>query len=164
MPSKNPSISEPSQELLIAIGASLKDRRRQLGVSAAVAAESAGMSRVTLHRVESGAASVTVGTLVNAVEAMGLHLQLTDARPQQKESGAEEAVNTETPENVRVGDYPLLSAAAWQLDADSRLGGFEALRTYERNWRHLDHAAMGDKEKALIQALADKYSKGVLLV
>lgn len=164
MPSKNPSISEPSQELLIAIGAALKDRRRQLGVSAAVAAESAGMSRVTLHRVESGAASVTVGTLVNAVEAMGLHLQLTDARPQQKESGAEEAVNTETPENVRVGDYPLLSAAAWQLEADSRLGGFEALRTYERNWRHLDHAAMGDKEKALIQALADKYSKGVLLV
>lgn len=100
----------------------------------------------------------------SAVEAMGLHLQLTDARPQQKESGAEEAVNTETPENVRVGDYPLLSAAAWQLEADSRLGGFEALRTYERNWRHLDHAAMGDKEKALIQALADKYSKGVLLV
>lgn len=164
MPSKNPPISEPSQKLLIAIGAALKDRRRQLGVSAAVAAESAGMSRVTLHRVESGAASVTVGALVNAAEAVGLHLQLTDARPQRKESGAKEAVNTETSEKVRVGDYPLLSAAAWQLDADSRLDGFETLRTYERNWRHLDRAAMGDKEKALIQALAVRYSKGVLLV
>lgn len=164
MPSKNPSISEPGQELLIAIGAALKDRRRQLGVSAAVAAESAGMSRVTLHRVESGAASVTVGALVNAAEAVGLHLQLTDARPQWKESGAEEPVDTETPEKVRVGDYPLLAATAWQLDADSHLDGFEALRTYERNWRHLDHTAMGDKEKALIQALADRYSKGVLLV
>jgi transcriptional regulator with XRE-family HTH domain len=164
MPSKNPSISEPSEQSLIAIGAALKDRRRQLGISATVAAESAGMSRVTLHRVESGAPSVTVGALVNAAEAVGLHLQLTDARPQWTQTGAEEAVNTETPEKVRVGDYPLLSAAAWQLDADSRLDGFEALRTYERNWRHLDHAAMSDKEKALIQALAVKYSKGVLLV
>ena len=57
---------------------------------------------------------------MNAAEAVGLHLQLTDARPQWTQTGAEEAVNTETPEKVRVGDYPLLSAAAWQLDADSR--------------------------------------------
>jgi hypothetical protein len=101
---------------------------------------------------------------MNAAEAMGLHLQLTDARPQREERGDEAPVNHETPEKVRVGDYPLLSAVAWQLDAEARLDGFEALRTYERNWRHLDHAAMGAEEKALIQALADRYSKGILLV
>lgn len=119
------------------------------------------MSRVTFHRVESGAASVTVGALMNAAEAVGLRIQLTDVP---EEGCATEPANHDGPESVRVGDYPSLRAAAWQLDADSRLSGFEALRTYERNWRHLDHAAMSGEERALIQGLADKYSRGVLLV
>lgn len=164
MPSKSPAVSNASQESLTAIGAAIRHRRRDLGVSAAVAAESAGMSRVTFHRVESGSASVTVGALMNAAAAVGLHLQLTDVRPRPAEVDRVEPVTHEPPDEVRVGDYPLLRAAAWQLDADSRLTGFEALRTYERNWRHLDHAALGDEEEVLIQALADKYSKGVLLV
>ncbi|MGC4934629.1 helix-turn-helix domain-containing protein [Gordonia sp. DT30] len=164
MPSRNPAISDAGHAVLVSVGAAIRRRRRQLGVSAAVTAESAGMSRVTFHRIESGAASVTVGALVNAAEAVGLHIQLTNTRPQPEKSGEVETANHVVPEEVRVGDYPLLSAAAWQLDADCRLSGFEALRTYERNWRHLDHAAMGDEERSLIHALADKYSKGVLLV
>lgn len=164
MPAKNPAVSDAGQQVLAALGEAIRDRRRQLGVSAAVAAESAGMSRVTFHRVESGAASVTVGALMNAAEAVGLHLQLTGARPQPEDRNVAEPEHIDAPEEVRVGDYPLLRAAAWQLDADSRLSAFEALRTYERNWRHLDHAAMSSEERALIQALADKYSKGMLLV
>lgn len=164
MPSKSPPVSEFSQGVLAAVGAALKSRRRQLGVSAAVAAESAGMSRVTLHRIESGSPSVTVGALVNAAEAVGLTIELSTTRPPVEERDEQAPVDPGMVEMVRVGDYPLLRAAVWQLDADTVLDGFEALRTYERNWRHLDHATVGTQEKALIQALADRYSKGVLLV
>lgn len=134
----------------MSIGAGLKRRRRRLGVSAAVAAESAGMSRVTLHRIESGAPSVTVGALLNAARAVGLRLHLGEDRepPDTDDGGANPAVSTDAPEKMRVGDYPQLRAAAWQLDADTCLDGFEALRTYERNWRHLDHGAMSSEERA----------------
>ena len=37
------------------LGAQIRARRKALGVSATAAAESAGMSRVTLHRIEKGA-------------------------------------------------------------------------------------------------------------
>lgn len=101
---------------------------------------------------------------MNAAAAVGLHIQLTDVHPQEKDGDEAKSADNEMPEQVRVGDYPLLKAAAWQLDADSRLNAFEALRTYERNWRHLDLAAMGGEERALVQTLADRYNKGVLLV
>lgn len=141
MPARNPAVSDASQEALAVIGDAIRSRRRQLGVSAAVAAvaaEFAGMSRVTFHRVESGAASVTVGALMNAAVAVGLHIQLTAASPQPKDRDETESGLSEVPEQVRVGDYPLLRAAAWQLDADSRLNAFEALRTYRENPHRLD--------------------------
>lgn len=101
---------------------------------------------------------------MNAAEAMGLRMCLADAAPQLEEHREMDSAKPVAPEEVRVGDYPLLRAAAWQLDPDTRLDGFEALRTYERNWRHLDHANMSVEERTLVQALADRYSKGVLLV
>ena len=36
------------------LGARIRARRKSLGVNATAAAESAGMSRVTLHRIEKG--------------------------------------------------------------------------------------------------------------
>lgn len=68
------------------------------------------------------------------------------------------------PADVRVGDYPLLASVAWQLDANQRLTALEALKTYERNWRHLDHATMSSEERAFLESLVNKYSSGVLLV
>jgi len=41
----------------------LAEKRKALRVSATVAAEAAGMSRVTLHRIEKGEPSVTMGGL-----------------------------------------------------------------------------------------------------
>jgi len=65
---------------------------------------------------------------------------------------------------VRVGDFPQLQAIAWQLRAETELTGPEALQLYERNWRHVDQAAMSDEERAFVQRLADAHSGGVLLV
>lgn len=62
-----------------------------------------------------------------------------------------------------MGDYPQLQAIAWQLRADTKLTGIDALQLYERNWRHVDRDAMSDNERALVKRLAEKYSRGVLL-
>jgi len=40
----------------------------------------------------------------------------------------------------------------------------EALELYERNWRHLDRAALSDPEAALIDALSRQIGGGRLLV
>jgi hypothetical protein len=65
---------------------------------------------------------------------------------------------------VRIGDYPQLHGAAWQLDEDTTLTEFEALQLYERNWLHIDHTAMDPREKKFLQHLADTLSHGRLLV
>ncbi|MEI2778185.1 MAG: helix-turn-helix domain-containing protein [Tetrasphaera sp.] len=56
------------------LGARLRDRRTALGVTAVVCAEAAGVSRVTLHRIEAGNPSVTIGAYINVAAALGLHL------------------------------------------------------------------------------------------
>jgi response regulator of citrate/malate metabolism len=51
------------------IGERIRDHRRQLGPTATATAEAAGISRVTLHRIEKGTASVTLGALMNVLDA-----------------------------------------------------------------------------------------------
>lgn len=163
MPARNPDIAEHTKGVLAAIGRELRSRRLALGVSAVTTAEAAGMSRVTLHRIEAGSPAVTIGAYLNAAQALGLRLTLDEAqRPRQP---ARKATPVQTaPETVRVGDFPQLHAIAWQLRAETELTGVEALQLYERNWRHVDQAAMSDEERALVQQLADTHSGGVLLV
>ena len=159
MPSRNPDIAEHTKGVLADIGCELRRRRKELGVSAVNTAEAAGMSRVTLHRIEAGSPSVTIGAYMNAAAALGLQLTLGKPLSGRQRSRDETAADT-----VRVGDYPQLQAIAWQLRADTELPGIDALRLYERNWRHVDHDSMSDDERALVQRLADTYSGGVLLV
>ena len=101
-------------------------------------------------------------TLVNAAAALGLEFTLGEPRPPRQP--ARDAEDPTPHETVRVGDHPQLHAIAWQLRADTELTGAEALHLYERNWRHVDHAAMSDEERAFVQRLVDEYSGGVLLV
>ena len=54
MPSTNPRSSELCVAQLQALGAQIRAQRKALGVSATVIAEAAGVSRVTLHRIEKG--------------------------------------------------------------------------------------------------------------
>lgn len=162
MPARNPEIAEHSQQALAEIGAALRSRRRALGLSAVTTAEAAGMSRVTLHRVEAGSPAVTIGAYLNAAAALGLRLKLDELPPHRQP--AREPAQAAPKTTVRVGDFPQLRAIAWQLRADTELTGAEALQLYERNWRHVDQAAMSDEERAFVQRLADTDSGGVLLV
>jgi transcriptional regulator with XRE-family HTH domain len=63
---------------LAELGERIREHRKRLKVSAVATAEAAGMSRVTLHRIERGEASVTIGAYMNAVAALGLDLRVVD--------------------------------------------------------------------------------------
>ena len=153
MPSASPYTSPEQEADLVRLGARLRERRKALGVTAVACAEAAGVSRVTLHRIESGNPSVTIGAYCNVAAAVGLHLVVPVL----------DGPSTERT-TVTVGDYPGLRGLAWQTDAGTTITETEALNLYERGWRHLDQASLTDRERAFIQHLADTYSHGELLV
>lgn len=164
MPARNPAVTKHTEGVLAELGQQLRRRRLALGVSAVTTAEAAGMSRVTLHRIETGSAAVTIGAYLNAAAALGLRLMLdesSDRRQPARDAAPMQAAPLPT---VRVGDFPQLHAIAWQLRPDAELTDIEALQLYERNWRHVDQGAMSDAERAFVQQLADTHSAGVLLV
>ncbi len=153
MPATSPYTSPEQQADLVRLGSRLREHRRALGVTSVACAEAAGVSRMTLHRVEAGNPSVTIGAYCNVAAALGLHLVV----PVTERPAGEQAT-------VTVGDYPGLRSLAWQTDAGTELTEVEALNLYERGWRHLDQATLTDRERAFVQHLADTYSGGSLLV
>lgn len=156
MPATSPPTSAAQLEHLTRLGAHLRAARKQQKVSAVATAEAAGMSRVTLHRIERGEPSVAVGAWVAAAGALGLTLALVDPRAVQP--------SAEMPERIRLEDYPQLKRLAWQLQGVEELTPREALELYGRNWRHVDGASLTAKEAALIQTLSRTLGGGRLLV
>ena len=77
MPSPAPLTPEQCTAQLQALGAQIRAQRKALRLSATVTAEAAGLSRVTLHRIEKGEPSVTMGAWCNAMAALGMGLQAT---------------------------------------------------------------------------------------
>lgn len=68
-------------DALRALGARLRATRKAQRVSAVAAAEAAGMSRVTLHRIEAGEPSVSIGHWVALADALGLVLTIAAPAP-----------------------------------------------------------------------------------
>lgn len=64
----------PSQELLQSLGQQIRAHRKALKINATVAAQSAGVSRVTWHRIENGESSVSMGSYAQAAVVLGLSL------------------------------------------------------------------------------------------
>jgi transcriptional regulator with XRE-family HTH domain len=159
MPAKAPPIGDVLATRLRALGERIRAHRERQKISATVAAEAAGMSRVTLHRIERGEPSVTMGAYLSAIDAVGLQLELRD--PLTRPVSADTA---RLPERVRLQDFPQLRRLAWQLHDVDELGPAEALNLYERNWRHIDRAGMELAERELLQMLVDQLGGGRLLV
>ncbi len=61
VPAASPRVIPPAATDLAEVGAAIKRRRTELAYSMVEAARTAGVSRVTLHRIERGNASVTIG-------------------------------------------------------------------------------------------------------
>lgn len=161
MPASSPPLDGTADAHLATLGRSIRARRKELRLSMVTVAESAGISRVTLHRIERGGPAVTMGAYLNVITALGLRLELTatNTLTRSNNPASDPAVG-----NIRVGDYTQLRRAAWQLDEDTKLTEAEALQIYERNWRHIDTAAMDRREKEFVQHLADTLSHGRILV
>ena len=149
MPAKPPQVATATAETLTRLGAQIRAQRKVLRVNATAAAEAAGISRVTLHRIEKGEPSVTMGAYINVMAALGLAFGIivpTAAADVDEMKGW-------LPARIRLADYPQLKQLAWQVQGTDELTPAEALGIYERNARHLDMATMDARERNLIDAL-----------
>ena len=152
MPARAPEPSKAAAERLVELGRQIRAQRKSLRVSAVAAAESAAMSRVTLHRIERGEPSVSMGAYLNALAALGMGLRL-DGR-------SDSPAGTELPDQpgwiparIHLDHYPQLRQLAWQVQGTGELRPLEALGIYERNWRHVEVSALAPHERNLIDAL-----------
>ncbi len=163
MPARAPLAPTHVATKLAALGERIRERRKALKVSAVDAAEAAGMSRVTLQRIERGEPSVTMGAYIGAATAVGLELELVDPRERRRGSGGARG-KPPFPARIRLADYAQLKKLAWQLHGVTTLTPEDALGLYERNWRHVDSAALESGERALVNALVQHLGGGRLLV
>lgn len=156
MPAAAPPVSAPDRDRLVQLGERLRLARKNQGVSAVAAAEAAGISRVTLHRIERGEPSVAMGTWLSVATALGLAVELRDVNAPPE--------TQPLPERIRLDAYPQLRKLAWQLAGVESLTPKEALDLYERNWRHVETASLSPDERALIDQLSRALGAGRLLV
>jgi transcriptional regulator with XRE-family HTH domain len=141
---------------LVQLGERLRAIRKRQRVTTVAAAEAAGISRLTLHRIERGEPTVAIGAWVATASALGLVLELVDPAASRQPA--------RLPRKIRLRDYPQLKKLAWQLHGVTELAPREALQIYERNWRHLDREALSQEEASLIDALSRELGGGRLLV
>lgn len=160
MPSKPPAITAVAADQLTALGQQIRAHRKALRISATTAAEAAGMSRVTLHRIEKGEPAVTMGAYVNVMAALGLNFGLVESA---ETSVSPQTVNREgwLPARIYLKVYPQLRRLAWQVQGVEELSPVEAWDIYERNRRHLDEEALIVEERQLLDALRLAFGSGV---
>lgn len=154
MPTAAPALTSNAQALTQALGATVRAQRKGLRVSATALAEAAGVSRVTVYRIEKGEPSVTLGAYANVLTALGLGLKASP--PTADATGA--APLGWLPARVRLADYPQLRALAWHVPGAEALSPAQAWGLYQRNARHLDAAALTPAEQQLIQALQQAFA------
>lgn len=160
MPAATPPVADSVAAKLVAIGQRIRAHRKRLGVSGTTAAEAAGMSRVTLYRIERGEPSVAMGAYLGALGALGLELDVVDPQSDKAAPAARAAL----PATIRLVEYPQLKRLAWQLHGVDELTPEQALGLYERNWRHVNVQALDPHERALVAMLTRQLGEGRLLV
>lgn len=173
MPAKAPLTIHAAKPMLLALARQIRQRRLELGVSSVVAAHVAGMSRVTWHRLENAQPSVTLGSYLNAVQVLGLDIQLharegdrtnlASTTPEPNQPG-QSCKFTALPERIQIQRYPQLREIAWHIKDGFELTQAEALGLYERNRRYLDRDKMTVDESGLVAALEDAAARGAYAV
>lgn len=152
MLARSPETTRAVAEKLVELGKQIRVHRKSLRVSAVAAAESAGMSRVTLHRIERGEPSVTMGAYLNAMAALGMELNV-NGRPDSFSNAEIQDKQGWIPARINLDNYPQLKQLAWQVQGTTELRPVEAHGIYERNWRHVEALALEPQEQNLIDAL-----------
>lgn len=152
MSAKSPPNPSVVIDQLAALGIRIRAQRKRLRVSATALAEAAGMSRVTIHRIEQGEPSVTMGAYLNVLAALGMNFSASGISDDSHERPLTDTSGW-LPVRIHLADYPQLKQLAWQVQGTDQLKPREALGIYERNWRHIDEAALLPRERNLIDAL-----------
>ncbi|MBE0584822.1 MAG: helix-turn-helix domain-containing protein [Desulfofustis sp.] len=153
MPAKAPKTTAKVAARLVQLGQKIRGQRKALRVSATAAAQAAGISRVTLYRIENGMPSVTIGAYVSTADALGIDVDLV--LPEKSVAGSPVQIRSKglIPVRIRLEDYPQLKRLAWQVHGTDVVSPKEALGIYNRNWRHLDEEEIDTRERDLIEAL-----------
>lgn len=140
--------------------AGLREVRMERGLSIAEVAAAMKVDSAQVSRFESGSTNPTMTTIRRYAKAVGAMFRI-EVRPwiDPDENSSAHAVHT-----VPISRYPQLRAICWQLGPDAALTEQEALSRYEREWRHVDTAALTSAERAFIDHLARTYAAGKLLV
>jgi len=165
-------IANQEAALLTALGERLRLARRRRKMTAHQVAVEAGITRVTLRRVEAGEPGVLMGTYLRVLATLGLAQDLVlvarddmlGRRLQDEALTRSAAPKTARAQPIRLADYPMLREVAWSTEPEAELSPNEAFALYERNWRHIDREAMNCHERNLVERLTKTVGKGVLLV
>lgn len=161
MSAKSSPCGQKNKEFLTQLGSRIRAHRKQLKISTVSTSEAAGVSRMTLNRIEKGEPSVTIGAYINVLSVLGLELMLTDPSTLQSTLTAHPLTKNS---QILLSDYPQLKKLAWQVKKSTVLTPKEALSLYERNWRHLDQTKLKPKEQKFIQSLLALFGKERRLV
>ena len=161
MPAKLPHTSSAVTERIQILGETIRAQRKNLHISAQATADCAHISRVTLHRIEKGEPSVTMGAYFTVLDALGLQIQTKSKAGlgEESQAGAHTSV---IPSEIKLTEYPQLKQLAWHIHGLDALTPIEAFGIYDRNWRHLDATSLTPKEKSLIDALKQADAAGEL--
>lgn len=130
------------------LGRRIVETRRSLGLSVVAAAEAAGMSRITWHRLERGHAASSMANFAAALAVLGLPLGDPTGPAAADASSVGHA--GWIPSRIDPSRYPQLQALAWHVATGVMLTPAEALSIYERNERHIDTGALSEEERQLI--------------
>lgn len=151
MPAKfNLQTVAPREQLLI-LGPQLKQHRKANKLSADAVAWAAGLSRTTLHRIESGEPSVAAGAYWAAIAALGLKCGIIAACDIQSDLISEV---------ITLANYPQLKSLAWHVQGAESITPQQAWDIYVRNWRHIDETKITADEQQLIEQLRAKFEPG----
>jgi transcriptional regulator with XRE-family HTH domain len=140
--------SEQLEARVLALGLQVRQRRKAMGVSVITAAQAAGMSRDTWHRMEKGEVTVTIGAWFNALTVLGFEFGVGVAGEPPQARAADNI-----PVVVRLADYPQLAALAWQVRGSTEISARAAFDIYERNERHIDQDSLTPEEAGLMDGL-----------
>lgn len=141
------------QEFLASLGQRILLQRKKLKVATESVALAAAISRITLHRIEKGEPSVSMGAYISVIIALGLNLSIQEVAP--KLNDAEKEKN---PCEIAIKDYPQLKLISWQLKDDAVLNALEAKNMYERNQKYILFNEMTEHEKKLIKQLGVEFN------
>lgn len=172
MPTFTP-VQDDNAQMLLDLGARLRMARKRRNLSAEHVAAAAGITRVTLNRLEVGEpAAATLGTLTKVMGVLGLAGDLVllardDKRGHQiRDEQLLQKKMPALPRLIALKDLPhLRDVAAWHIrNEDAKFTPTEAFELYERNWRYIEPHLIVGKEARLLAQMTKMVGKGVLLV